>query len=92
MTPQRYAQLIEKLGLSQVKAAEFLGYDPRTSRRWISGDLVIPKVVARLLELMVRTKVKPEQVEKLGPRKSPHGARPVQRSPQKSPYLAVRRS
>ena len=73
MTPERYAQVIEKLGLSQVKTAEFLGYDPRTSRRWISGDLAIPKVVAMLLELMVRAKVKPEKVEKLGPRKSPQG-------------------
>jgi hypothetical protein len=76
MTPERYAQLIEKLGLSQVKAAEFLGYDPRTSRRWISGDLAVPKVVAMLLELMIKTNVEPEKVEKvekLGPRKSPHG-------------------
>jgi hypothetical protein len=74
VTPERYAQVIEKLGLSQVKAAEFLGCDPRTSRRWISGDLIIPKAVALLLELMVKTKTSPGTVEKLGPRKSPHGA------------------
>ena len=74
MTPERYAHAIEKLGLSQVKAAEFLGYDPRTSRRWISGDLAIPKVVAMLLELMIKTKTEPDKVEKLGPRRSPQGA------------------
>ena len=56
MTPERYAKVIEKLGLSQVKAARFLGHDPRTSRRWISGDLVIPKAVGMLLELMIKTK------------------------------------
>jgi hypothetical protein len=73
MTPERYAQVIDKLGLSQVKAAKFLGHDPRTSRRWISGDLVIPKAVAMLLELMVKTKAKPDMVVKLGPRKSSQG-------------------
>lgn len=64
MTPERYAEAIKKLGLSQVGAAEFLGYDPRTSRRWVSGDLPVPKVVGMLLELTVKTKSKPQQVEK----------------------------
>jgi hypothetical protein len=64
MTPDRYAEVIEKLGLTQVAAAEFLGYDPRTSRRWVSGDLAVPKVVAMLLELMVKTKSVPDKVEK----------------------------
>jgi hypothetical protein len=63
MTPTRYAEVIKKLGLSQVGAAEFLGYDPRTSRRWVRGDLPVPKVVAMLLELMVKTRSKPEKVE-----------------------------
>ena len=65
MTPKRYAKVIATLDLSQVKAAEFLGYDPRTSRRWISGELAVPKVVAMLLELMVKTKSDPALVEKL---------------------------
>lgn len=59
MTPERYTKVIAKLGLSQVGAAEFLGYDPRTSRRWVSGDLEVPKVVAMLLELMIKTKSEP---------------------------------
>lgn len=65
MSPDRYAKVIAKLGLSQVGAAEFLGYDPRTSRRWISGDLEVPKVVAMLLEFMVRKRAKPGEVEGL---------------------------
>jgi hypothetical protein len=65
MGPERYAEVIAKLGLSQVAAAEFLGYDPRTSRRWISGELPVPKVVAMLLELMVKTKFDPARVVKL---------------------------
>jgi hypothetical protein len=63
MSPERYAQVIAKLGLSQVKAAEFLGFDPRTSRRWISGELAVPKTVAMLLELMVKLKVTPDWAE-----------------------------
>jgi hypothetical protein len=63
MTPKRYAEVIEKLGLSQVGAAKFLDYDPRTSRRWISGEQEVPMVVAMLLELMVKTKSKPPKVE-----------------------------
>jgi hypothetical protein len=63
MSPERYAQVIAKLDLSQVKAAEFLGFDPRTSRRWISGELAVPKTVAMLLELMVKLKVRPDWAE-----------------------------
>lgn len=63
MSPERYAQVIAKLGLSQTKAAEFLGFDPRTSRRWISGELAVPKTVAMLLELMVKLKVTPDLAE-----------------------------
>jgi hypothetical protein len=65
MTPERYAVLIARLGLSQVSAADFLGINPRTSRRYVSGELAVPKVVAMLLELMVKTKSDRARVEKL---------------------------
>jgi hypothetical protein len=65
MTPKRYAQVIGKLGLSQVGSAAFLDYDARTVRRWVRGDLVVPKAVAMLLELMVKIEAEPGQVEKL---------------------------
>jgi hypothetical protein len=34
MTSDEYREAIAALGLSQVKAGDFLGADPRTSRRW----------------------------------------------------------
>lgn len=34
MTPDAYRSAIERLGLSQVGAGEFLGASERTSRRW----------------------------------------------------------
>ncbi len=63
MTPKQYADAIEKLGLSQRGAGRFLGVDERTSRKWIAGDARIPESAAKLLRLMVRLKIKPEDVE-----------------------------
>jgi hypothetical protein len=65
VSPARYRRLIAHFGLSQVGSARFLGYDPRTVRRWVAGELEVPKAVAMLLELMVGAKAGPEQVEKL---------------------------
>jgi hypothetical protein len=65
MTPAQYATAIDRLGLSQVGAARLFGVDPRTSRRWISGDLVIPRSVALALRLMVAHGVTLDEAEKL---------------------------
>ena len=54
MTPQEYRTAIARLGLTQVAAGEFLIGNPRTSRRWASGESPVPKSVAMLLGLMVR--------------------------------------
>ena len=62
MTPKQYAEAIERLGLSQRSAAKFLGVNERQSRRWIAGEARIPESVAKLLRLMVRLKVRPEEV------------------------------
>lgn len=63
MTPKQYADAIDRLGLSQRGAAKFLGIDERTSRKWIAGDARIPESAAKLLRLMVRLKLKPEDVK-----------------------------
>lgn len=63
MTPKQYADAIERLSLSQRGAAKFLGIDERTSRKWIAGDARIPESAAKLLRLMVRLKLKPDDVE-----------------------------
>ncbi len=63
MTPKQYAGAIERLGLSQRWAGKFLGVDERTSRKWIAGDARIPESAAKLLRLMVRLKLNPDEVE-----------------------------
>ena len=63
VTPSQYATAIEKLGLSQRGAGKFLGVDERTSRKWIAGDARIPESAAKLLRLMVRLKIKPDDVQ-----------------------------
>ena len=63
MTPAQYRVAIERLGLSQRAAGTFLGIDERQSRRWIAGDARIPEAVAKLLRLMVRLKISPDDVK-----------------------------
>lgn len=63
MTALQYRASIEKLGLSQRGAAAFLGVDERTSRRWALGEAQIPESVSLLLKLMIRLKIKPEDVK-----------------------------
>lgn len=63
MTPKQYADAIERLSLSQRGAAKFLGVDERTSRKWIAGDARIPESAAKLLRLMVKMGIKPEDVK-----------------------------
>lgn len=62
MTPKQYAEAIAKLGLSQRAAGHFLGVDERTSRKWIAGDSRIPESAAKLLRLMVRLGLSPDEV------------------------------
>lgn len=51
-----YARAIDRLGWSQVGAAKMLGIDPRTSRRYISGDLQPPNTLKLLLRVLVNLK------------------------------------
>jgi hypothetical protein len=51
-----YARAVERLGWSQVGAAKRLGIDPRTSRRYISGDLQLPRPLQILLRVLVNLK------------------------------------
>jgi hypothetical protein len=51
-----YQRALERLGWSQVGAAKMLGIDPRTSRRYISGDLQPPRPLTLLLRVLVGLK------------------------------------
>lgn len=63
MTPTQFADAIARLGLSQRGAGKFLGVDERTSRKWIAGDARIPKAVGKLLRIMMRLKLNPQDCQ-----------------------------
>jgi hypothetical protein len=65
VTPHQYQAALDRLGLSQVGAAELFGVDPRTSRRWVAGDLVIPRAVALALRLMMKHGVTLDEADRL---------------------------
>jgi DNA-binding transcriptional regulator YiaG len=62
MTPTQYATAIKALGLSQRGAAKVFGVDERTSRKWIAGDSRVPEPVAKLLRVMIKHKIKPDEL------------------------------
>jgi len=45
MTPAKLGQALDGLGLARIPAAEALGINPRTLRRYIAGDLEIPLAI-----------------------------------------------
>jgi transcriptional regulator with XRE-family HTH domain len=63
VTPLQYRAAIKKLGLSQRQAAIFLDVSERTSRRYALGEVEIPGGIAKLLRLMVRLQLAPEDVD-----------------------------
>lgn len=62
MTPNQYRKAIDQLELSQVGAAKVLGVDARTSRRWALGEASIPLLVERVLRMMIRLKIPPDEL------------------------------
>lgn len=57
MTANQYRAALSRLGLTQTGAAELVGADPRTSRRWALGERAVPDSVAILLRLMLAGKI-----------------------------------
>lgn len=69
MTSAQYKHAIEALGLTarDAGAAELLGTDERTSRRWANGERAIPGPVARFLRYLLATGKSGEYaIKKLG--------------------------
>jgi len=62
MTPTQYRAAIATLGLSQERAGIFLGIAPRTSQGYALGEYPVPEAIGKLLRLMVRLKLTPENV------------------------------
>lgn len=63
VTPTQFRAALDKLELSQVKAAKLVGVDERTSRRWALGQTTVPEAVAILLRLLVAKKITVEDVK-----------------------------
>lgn len=61
MTATQYRSAIAALGLSQVRAAKFLGVSIRTSWGYANGE-PIPESTAILLRLMVDRKIAPHEI------------------------------
>lgn len=62
MTANQYRKAIEDLEMSQARAAEFLGVSLRTSQGYALGEYPVPEAAAKLFRLMIRLKLKPEDV------------------------------
>jgi hypothetical protein len=63
MTANQYRKALETLEMSQAKAAEFLGLSLRSSQGYALGEYPVPEAIAKLLRLMIRLKLKPDDVK-----------------------------
>jgi transcriptional regulator with XRE-family HTH domain len=59
MTSNQYRQALKKLGLSQVRAAMFLGVSIRSAHGWANGENPVPEPVAMLLRVMIEYEIEP---------------------------------
>jgi DNA transposition AAA+ family ATPase len=58
MNEKELRRFLEKYELSQSAAARELGLDPRTMRRYIAGDVPVPKVVELALLFLIEDRKK----------------------------------
>lgn len=57
MSGPEYREVLEKLNLTPSSAAKILHVNPRTSRRWASGETPINARTAMLLRQMAKGKI-----------------------------------
>jgi hypothetical protein len=62
LSPEQFAYALSRLGLNHNEAGEWLGLNSRQGRRYANGELEIPVAVSKLVTLMMRLGLKPEQV------------------------------
>lgn len=80
MTPSQLRTALDELGLSQEAAGRFLGHgNGRQVRRWLSGQYDVPKPVAMLLALMIKTGAAVDDVDTV--------IRPISRGASRSPRM-----
>jgi hypothetical protein len=62
MTARKFNEALAALGFTQVGFAKKLSLDPRTVRRYCAGQWPVPDTLAALLNLMLDTGAKPDQL------------------------------
>lgn len=62
MTPDRFRDALNRLGLSTPEAAKFLRVQERSVFRWLAGNPPVPFAVAALLIIMLEVEVTPREV------------------------------
>lgn len=63
MTSSSLRTIIAKLGVNNTELGRFLGHrDGREVRRWLAGEARIPEAAAKLLRLMLRLELTPDDV------------------------------
>ena len=62
MSPTEFLAARERLGLSQVEVARFLGKGDRIIRRYEHGQTPVPRETAMLLRLMLKMHLTPAMV------------------------------
>jgi DNA-binding transcriptional regulator YiaG len=62
MNGERLQIAIDKIGISQRGLSRLIGVGERTVRSWIADVYPVPRGVAMLLNLMVKTKTKPDDL------------------------------
>ena len=63
MTGDALRAALDKLGFTQMGFSRFVGVTGRAVRAWLSGQYPVPKMVAVLVTIMIKTKTAPEDVK-----------------------------
>jgi hypothetical protein len=69
MTAKEYRGFLEKLDMSQGRAAKMFELDPRTSRRYALDEVNIHEAVNIVLRLMLKHKYTADDIDKLREKK-----------------------
>jgi DNA-binding transcriptional regulator YiaG len=64
VTARQYRNALKKLGLRQSDAANLLGVSVRAAHSW-ANDVPVPEPVALLLRMMIKYKIRPEDLKRI---------------------------
>ena len=63
MTGDAFKAALEKIPISQMAFSRLIGVSGRAVRSWISEQFPVPKAVALLVNLILKTKTDPEDLK-----------------------------